>query len=45
MIGIYFSGTGNTKYCLENFVALYDRNIEITNPFRRYRYNGKSYIS
>ena len=30
MIGIYFSGTGNTKYCLENFVALYDRNIEIT---------------
>ena len=30
MIGIYFSGTGNTKYCLEKFVALYDRNIEIT---------------
>ena len=30
MIGIYFSGTGNTKYCLENIVALYDRNIEIT---------------
>lgn len=24
MIGIYFSGTGNTKYCLEKFVALYD---------------------
>lgn len=23
MIGIYFSGTGNTKYCLEKFVALY----------------------
>ena len=30
MIGIYFCGTGNTKYCLEKFVALYDRNIEIT---------------
>jgi ferredoxin/flavodoxin len=30
MIGIYFSGTGNTKYCLEKFVALYDRNIKIT---------------
>lgn len=30
MIGIYFSGTGNTKYCLEKFVSLYDRNIEIT---------------
>lgn len=30
MIGIYFSGTGNTKYCLEKFVDLYDRNIEIT---------------
>ena len=30
MIGIYFSGTGNTKYCLEKFVALYDRNIDIT---------------
>lgn len=29
MIGVYFSGTGNTKYCLEKFVALYDRNIEI----------------
>ena len=24
MIGVYFSGTGNTKYCLEKFVALYD---------------------
>lgn len=30
MIGVYFSGTGNTKYCLEKFTALYDRNIEIT---------------
>lgn len=30
MIGIYFSGTGNTKYCLEKFIALYDKNIEIT---------------
>ena len=30
MIGIYFSGTGNTKYCLEKFVALYDKKIEIS---------------
>ncbi len=29
MIGIYFSGTGNTKYCLEKFVALYDAKAEI----------------
>lgn len=27
MIGIYFSGTGNTKYCLEKFVALYDPKV------------------
>ena len=29
MIGIYFSGTGNTKYCLEKFAALYDTQLEI----------------
>ena len=29
MIGIYFSGTGNTKYCLEKFIALYDTEAEI----------------
>ena len=29
MIGIYFSGTGNTKYCLEKFIALYDVEAEI----------------
>ncbi len=23
MIGVYFSGTGNTKYCLENMKSLY----------------------
>ncbi len=28
MIGVYFSGTGNTKYCLEKFVSLYDANAE-----------------
>ena len=44
MIGIYFSGTGNTKYCLEKFVALYDRNIEIT-PLEDDRYNRKSCTS
>lgn len=29
MIGIYFSGTGNTKYCLEKFITLYDVKAEI----------------
>lgn len=29
MIGVYFSGTGNTKYCLEKFVALYDGTSKI----------------
>ncbi len=24
MIGVYFSGTGNTKYCIEKFLSLYD---------------------
>lgn len=28
MIGIYFSGTGNTKYCLEKFVAAYDNSVK-----------------
>lgn len=28
MIGIYFSGTGNTRYCLEKFVAAYDNSAE-----------------
>ena len=30
MIGVYFSGTGNTKYCLEKFTALCDANAKIT---------------
>lgn len=25
MIGVYFSGTGNTRYCVEKFVQKYDR--------------------
>lgn len=25
MVGIYFSGTGNTKFCIENFLACYDK--------------------
>ncbi|HIT64125.1 MAG TPA: EFR1 family ferrodoxin [Candidatus Ventrimonas merdavium] len=29
MIGIYFSGTGNTRYCLERFAALYDTRMEL----------------
>lgn len=28
MIGIYFSGTGNTKYCVEKFVQKYDSNAK-----------------
>lgn len=27
MIGIYFSGTGNTKYCIEKFISIYDKKI------------------
>lgn len=29
MIGVYFSGTGNTKYCLEKFIELYNANADI----------------
>lgn len=29
MIGIYFSGTGNTRYCMEQFVLHYDDTMEI----------------
>lgn len=29
MIGIYFSGTGNTKYCIEKFMQIYDSTAEI----------------
>ena len=25
MIGIYFSGTGNSKYCIERFLEEYDK--------------------
>lgn len=34
MLGIYFSGTGNTKYCVENFLKYYDgtKAISIENP-------------
>lgn len=28
MIGIYFSGTGNTKYCVEKFLEAYDADAE-----------------
>ena len=28
MIGIYFSGTGNTKYCLEKFLEYYSESNE-----------------
>ena len=29
MIGIYFSGTGNTRFCLEKFATFYDPTMEI----------------
>lgn len=29
MIGVYFSGTGNTKYCIEKFFSLFDNTAEI----------------
>lgn len=29
MIGIYFSGTGNTRHCMEQFVSYYEDTIEI----------------
>ncbi|MCR6545981.1 EFR1 family ferrodoxin [Dehalobacterium formicoaceticum] len=34
MLGIYFSGTGNTKYCVERFLGYYDgsKPISIENP-------------
>lgn len=28
MVGIYFSGTGNTKYCIEKFISIFDSNIK-----------------
>ena len=30
MIGIYFSGTGNTKYCVEKLIQAYDPMAEVT---------------
>lgn len=29
MIGVYFSGTGNTKYCLKQFLSLIEKNIPV----------------
>jgi ferredoxin len=29
MTGIYFSGTGNTKYCVEEFVCFFDNNNKV----------------
>lgn len=29
MIGVYFSGTGNSKYCLEEFISQYDNSAEV----------------
>lgn len=28
MIGVYFSGTGNTRYCIERFLEYYDKNLK-----------------
>ena len=29
MIGIYFSGTGNTKFCVERFLQYYGDTIDV----------------
>ena len=29
MVGIYFSGTGNSKYCIERFMKEYGTGIQI----------------
>lgn len=29
MVGIYLSGTGNTKYCMEKLIRLLDHTAEI----------------
>ena len=29
MLGIYFSGTGNTKYCVKKFLQYYDESQEV----------------
>lgn len=29
MLGIYFSGTGNTKYCIEKFMSMYNDKVSI----------------
>lgn len=29
MIGLYFSGTGNTEFCINKFMALVDRSAPI----------------
>ena len=47
MIGVYFSGTGNTKYCLERFLKYYNDNklysIEDKNCIKEIKEN--SYIA
>ena len=39
MIGIYFSGTGNTKYCIEKFLE------EFGNDVRSYSIEDKNAVS
>lgn len=29
MIGVYFSGTGNTQYCIEKLISIYDKNSPV----------------
>lgn len=36
MIGLYFSGTGNTKYCLSEFIKIYDSDIKMINIEKDY---------
>ena len=36
MIGVYFSGTGNTKHCVEKFMRAYGPAEDISNTLRTY---------
>lgn len=29
MVGVYLSGTGNTKYCVEKLISLIDKSAEV----------------
>ena len=41
MVGIYFSGTGNTKFCVKKFLELYNEN----NTFESYSIEDEICVS